>query len=300
MSASHNGGRLSNPRRIVPYLKILVSQLTPAGEQLVGQLAQRHGVSTDAITHMLIAVQNGNGSMAQFNHPEFGGGGQWMQGGMTMVSDLFNNALKSQVNNVCSDIASHLAQHQTTPYMASFQSQSQGGNSNQVQGSGAMGGNDLFAPDPNQNWWPQDLGGPNATGSQNNASYAYFSGPCRLAVKTGSDIWVYDTLDHHIGGFGQQQGVGGTITFSSQYGTVNLSSLPVVSINGNPQVQTPPPMATPPTNNSAPLSSTPNGVTTPPNDDVIATLERLGGLMEKGYLSEEEFAAKKNDLLSRL
>ena len=34
---------------------------------------------------MLQAVMDGNGTMAQFDHPEFGGAGQWMQGGMTMV-----------------------------------------------------------------------------------------------------------------------------------------------------------------------------------------------------------------------
>jgi hypothetical protein len=33
---------------------------------------------------------------------------------------------------------------------------------------------------------------------------------------------------------------------------------------------------------------------------VFATLERLGELMQKGILTEEEFAAKKAELLSRL
>jgi hypothetical protein len=42
------------------------------------------------------------------------------------------------------------------------------------------------------------------------------------------------TLDHQIGGFSQQQGSGGSILFTSQFGTVNLSSLPVVSQNGQP------------------------------------------------------------------
>lgn len=57
-----------------------MQQLTPAGQRLVADLAQRHGVSQDAITHMLFAVLNGQGSMAQFSHPEFGGSGQWMRG----------------------------------------------------------------------------------------------------------------------------------------------------------------------------------------------------------------------------
>ncbi len=67
--------------------------LSEAGQNVVRQMAQKHGVSEDAAAHMLMAIQNGNGTMAQFNHPEFGGSGQWMRGGMTMVSDLFNNQL---------------------------------------------------------------------------------------------------------------------------------------------------------------------------------------------------------------
>lgn len=295
---------------------MIVTQLTPAGQQLVEQLSQRHGVSTDAITHMLVSVQNGNGSMAQFNHPEFGGGGQWMRGGMTMVSDLFNNALKFRVDNVCNDIANELANHQTTPYVGSFQSQSQNGSGNQTQANGAMGGNDLFQPDPNQNWWPQTLGAPNATGSQNNASYAYFANSRRLAVKTGQDIWVYDTLDHQIGGFGQQQGGAGTITFTSQYGTVDLSSLPVVLVNGQTPVVARTQPETQPQSEAQPVQDTqpqqeplfvaspsdaPNQVPSVGNEsDILNTLERLGVLMEKGFINEQEFSAKKTELLNRL
>ena len=51
-------------------------QLTPAGQQLIEEVAQRHGFSTDAVMSMLESVIRGNGSMAQFNHPEFGGSGQ--------------------------------------------------------------------------------------------------------------------------------------------------------------------------------------------------------------------------------
>lgn len=35
-------------------------------------------------------------------------------------------------------------------------------------------------------------------------------------------------------------------------------------------------------------------------EDVIATLERLGGLMDKGYITKEEFELKKSELLSRI
>ena len=283
-------------------------QLSPAGQQLVQDLSQRHGVSTDAVTHMLIAVSNGNGTMAQFSHPEFGGSGQWMQGGMTMVSDLFNYQLKSRVNNICSDIANQLANHQLVPFSGSFQSQSQNGVSSQTQAAGAMGSaNSLFVPDPESNWWPSHLGSPNALGSQNNVRYAYFANISRLAVKTGSDVWVYDTLNHQIGGFSQQQGGGSSITFTSQFGTVSLSSLPVVIRNGVTQSQPQPmnnswnsssnasdtPMSAPTTNFSS-SSNSQNG------ENVIDTLERLGSLLQKGYITADEFATKKADLLSRL
>ena len=85
-------------------------KLSDEGNQLVQELAQRHGLSTDAVTHMLVAVHNGSG--------------QWMRGGMTMVSDLFNNQLKCQVDNLCNDISNALATHQIVPFSGSFQSQS--------------------------------------------------------------------------------------------------------------------------------------------------------------------------------
>jgi hypothetical protein len=157
-----------------------------------------------------------------------------------------------------------------------------------------MGNSSLFVPDPEDNWWPQDLGRPSATGSQNNVRYAYFANSRRLAVKTGSEVWVYDTQDHNIGGFSQQQGYGGTITFSSQFGTVQLSRLPVVSRNGQPMAApTPPPPV------AAPFGMSP----LPPNagsSDVISALEKLGDLKSKGILTESEFATKKAELLSRL
>src|SRR5271169_3970317 len=54
---------------------------------------------------LLQALVNSNGSMAQFNHSELGGGGQWMRGGMTMVGDMFNYGLKSKVDGLCSELS---------------------------------------------------------------------------------------------------------------------------------------------------------------------------------------------------
>jgi hypothetical protein len=291
--------------------RIIVANLSPSGAQLVQDLSQRYGVSTDAVTHMLQAVYNGNGSMAQFSHPEFGGSGQWMSGGMTMVSDLFNTNLKNLVNNLCSEISSSLANHQTTPFSGSFQSQSQNGSYGQSQAAGQIGSaNSLFVPDPTGNWWPQDLGIPSAIGSQNNTRYAYFANSHRLAVTTGGQPWIYDTLDHQIGGFGQQQGGGQSITFTSQYGTVNLSTLPVVSRDGvavppAPKPNTQLPVAASavaiPAANTMSLESSVNATMNQKSgEDIIATLERLGGLMDKGYITKAEFETKKSELLGRI
>ena len=77
-------------------------QLTDQGLQKINDLAQRYGVSTDAVMALLQAVLNGNGTMAQFEHRELGGAGQWMPGGMTMVGDMFNHDLKAKVDGLCS------------------------------------------------------------------------------------------------------------------------------------------------------------------------------------------------------
>jgi len=152
----------------------------------------------------------------------------------------------------------------------------------------------LFVPDPAAHWWPRDLGAPSATGSQNNVRYAYFANAHRLAVETNHQIWVYDTLDHQIGGFSQQQGSTGSILFTSQYGTVNLASLPVISIDGHPPVSRQP--APSPVATKTPVSGTPSM----PEADVFSAIERLGDLMAKGILTEDEFKQKKAELLGRL
>lgn len=288
---------------------------------------------------MLIAVHNGGGTMAQFNHSEFGGAGQWMMGGMTMVSDLFNNALKNCVNNLCSDIAGKLSEHQLVMPSGSFQSQSQsGGSDNQRQTNGMMGsGNTLFVPDPNELWWPSALGTPSATGQQNSTKYAYFGDRRRLAVQTGGGCWVYDTGEHQIGGFSQQQGSGGSITLTSQFGIVELSKLPVIW-RGQGEYNDNPPRNEPAYNSSSSNSQSSNSATAnaasmssapvdmPPADmsnsagqgqfaasnstgqssnhsgssDVLDLLERLANLKERGLLDDQEFASKKSELLNRL
>jgi hypothetical protein len=139
-------------------------------------------------------------------------------------------------------------------------------------------------------------------GSQNNIQYAYFPNSHRLAVKTGADVWVYDTLDHQIGGFSQQQGQGSSISFSSQYGTVSLATLPVVSRNGQAVPAAPPPSMSPPPPPSvipaAPSFAPANGHAN--EVGIFDAIARLGELKDKGFLTDEEFRSKKTELLGRL
>ncbi|MFU8815523.1 MAG: SHOCT domain-containing protein [Pseudomonadales bacterium] len=237
-----------------------MQQLTPEGQRLATRLAERHGFSPEAVAHMLAAVRNGNGGLAQFNHPEFSGAGQWMRGGMLMLGDMFNHALKARVDALCTEIAGILS-------------------------SELAGSDSLFATDHAANWWPRPLGSPNATGSQNDIRYAYFATPHRLAVQSRDGIRVYDTLDHQIRGFSQQQGHGERVSFVSQHGVVDLSSLPLVSSSERPSPASP----------QAPSQSPSR-----PNDDVFAAIERLGKLHADGLLTDEEFAGKKAELLQRI
>jgi hypothetical protein len=270
-----------------------LQQLTDQGRQKIDELAQRYSVSTDAVMTLLQALVNSNGTMAQFNRGDLGGGGQWMRGGMTMVGDMFNYALKAKVDGLCSELSQLLAQQPFVPFPASFQSQAQGGNLHQGGEVGA-GSVSLFVPDaPRQasGQWSAELGFPNGSGAQNQVRYAYFNPAHRLAVELNGHVTVYDSLDHQIGGVSQQQGSGGSLTFTSQYGTVSISNLPVVSVDGVPSNAPEP---------RQPPAPEPSRAESALETDIFAKLERLADLQKKGILSPEEFAAKKTELLSRL
>jgi len=295
----------------------MMRALSPAGQALINGIAQRHGFSFDATLSMLESVINGNGNMAQFNHPEFSGSGQWMRGGMTMVSDMFNNYLKGRVDGLCSELANVVANQPDLVRSGSFQSQSQNGgygpggqsqtsggygyNSSQQPGAGGFGAASLFvppAPGTSGDWWPADLRWPNSTGAQNGVRYAHFAQARRLVIDVGGVVTVYDTLDHQIGGFAQQQSVGGTLSFTSQYGLIDVASLPVISSNGVPPQA--PYQASPAPYQAQPVMPAFEAAASGNTQDVFATIERLAELRAKGVLSDEEFATKKSELLSRL
>jgi len=276
-----------------------MQQLTPQGQQQIADIAQRYGLSFDAVMTMLQAVIAGGGTMAQFQHPELGGSGQWMQGGMTMVGDMFNNNLKATVDNLCNELSRLLANSSDlfVPPARQGQMQGQGGQmqsqGGQMQGQG--GGFSVYVPAGN--WWPDELGAPNATGSQNNVRYAIFANTRRLALDINGQLKIYDTLDHQISGVSQQQSGDASVTFTSQYGVVSVNSLPLITGPENAATAAASPAPEP----ASPESSVPIDV--PPHadaDTILATLERLATLKQKGIISEQEFAAKKAELLNKL
>ncbi|GAA4086412.1 SHOCT domain-containing protein [Zhongshania borealis] len=259
-----------------------MQKLTDVGENLVNGIASRYGLSYGAVVHMLVAVNNGGSSMAQFNCPELGGSGQWMRGGMTMVGDMFNNSLKTTVNNLCNELAGVLANNQMFPVIP----------------AGTPGSNQ---------WWPAELGSPFSSGAQNNNRYAIF--PNRLAVELNGQVSVYDTLNHNIGGVSQQQSGSQTLTFSSQFGNISTLSLPLISGPGAPtpaQTNFAQPnkfKQNPPAPQNIQAANNSDSNTNNTNYDVNQTLDllsKLAQLRDAGALSEDEFNTKKAQLLSRI
>lgn len=266
-----------------------MNPLTEYGQRLVNDLALRYSLMPESVITMAEAVCNGNGTMAQFYCPELGGGGQWMQGGMTMVGDMFNNQLQSTVSNLCGELSNAMQQGMIFQPPAINRS-----------GTGP-------------NWWPGEWGSPASSGAQNGIRYAIFPHCRRLALEMNGEVSTYDTGDHMISGVSQQQGNGMSLTFSSQYGNVWLENLPILS-GFNPFMgPSSAPAASPePIVNAAPAApfeNVPaNSMPAATNDAVSATntaevldaIEKLASLHAAGVLTDQEFSSKKAELLQRL
>jgi hypothetical protein len=279
--------------------------LTPEGERIVAEIAGRHGFSVDVALCALRALAAGGGTQAQFSHPELGGMGQWSQGGMVMIGDMFNQPLKARVDGLCRDLADLLRGQ------PAFARENAPATSAPTQGYVASGASvSLFAQgfdSPSRTWWPDGLGHAASMGSQNDLHYAYFPAAHRLAVKQGGRVTVYDSGDHRISGVSQQQGGDQTLTFTSQHGLVRVSDLKPapVQAGASPKSTEPPHAdgALAPAQASAAMAGPADrgaaGAALIPTD-IFSALERLAELRQKNILSEAEFAAKKAELLDRL
>jgi hypothetical protein len=164
----------------------------------IDQLASKHGVSAAAVEELAHAIKRGQGSLAQFKHPDLGGSGQWMKGGMLMIGDMFNDRLKARVAALCIDVADALGEF---PEVEESR-----------HGSGA-------------DWWPSSLGVPSTVGSQNSMRYAFFPSSKRLVLDDNGQVSTCDTGDHVIIGVGQQQSHAQSLVFSTVKGRLDLGSL---------------------------------------------------------------------------
>ena len=169
-------------------------------------LASRHGVSPGAIQTLADALTHSQGRAAQFSHPELGGMGQWMSGGMLMIGDMFNQELKAKVDRLCHDVAAAIA--------ASLRA---------VEEARAETRGDPIS------WWPAGLGTPAAAGSQNEMRYAFFPAAKRLVIDDNGAVSMYDTGDAYLTGISQQQSTTQTLSFSSTDGPVPLSRFKLVT-----------------------------------------------------------------------
>lgn len=237
--------------------------LTREGRALVDDMARRHAVSTDAVLTLLQALERGGGTQAQFSHPDLGGMGQWSRGGMIMVGDMFNSALKARVDQLCLDLSDLLRSHHLFA---------------ERHGAPSYGGA----------WWPEAFGVPSSTGSQNDMRYAFFPKARRLALQQGGVTTTYDTGDHRITGVAQQQSGTQNLTFSSQHGTVRLYDLGQIAEPGTSATT------------RAASQTVATGQAEPGEPDVFAKIERLHDLHQKGVLSDTEYSAKKKELMDRL
>ncbi|GLK57474.1 hypothetical protein JOD31_003561 [Methylopila capsulata] len=273
---------------------------TDEGTRVIAEIAQRHGFGPEAGQAMVAALEAGAGAMAQFSHYELGGMGQWSRGGMLMIGDMFNNGLKARVGALADDLAAAMAGG-AIPARRPAPGQSSAG----------------FA-----NWWPEELGAPSATGAQNGRRYAVFPATRRLAIERDGQVRIYDTGDHNIGGAGQQQGGGDSLSFSTDRGSIGVHDLREVdaqtsaapdpaprSSDGWQQQQQQPAalqtfMEEP---RSAPRAQaqpdTPQAPAPRPNGesaDPIELIRKLAALKDAGALTEDEFQAKKIELLARI
>ncbi|GAB3672314.1 SHOCT domain-containing protein [Salinisphaera aquimarina] len=276
-----------------------MSRLLPAAQPHIDALAERYHFGTAAVTHLLTAVADGQTQMAEFDHPEFGGPGMWMAGGMLMLSRPNDHQLKARVEGLCEALGALLRAESGLVEDASIRRSSVASVSqHQSQRSstgGAHSGQGATATSSN---WPAALGTPNITGAQNGLRYAWSAETARLAIDDGRTTTLYDTADHRITGISQQQSNDrGSLTLTSQHGPVVLSALRRIDVQADPAATS----AQDPIGGADPAPSA--RPSTPPahdQDAVFNAIERLADLRARDLITTEEFEAKKRELLSRI
>ena len=78
-------------------------------------------------------------------------------------------------------------------------------------------------------WWPKELGSPASDRRAERHALRLFPGGAPARDPARRPMRVYDTGDHQISGFSQQQGGDQSLTFTSQYGLVRVADLPLAT-----------------------------------------------------------------------
>ena len=72
-------------------------------EAQLDTVAAKHGFSPAAVRQFYDAIRAGNGTAAQFSHPEFGGMGQWMRSGMMMIGEIHGDSRATVLKTVSTE-----------------------------------------------------------------------------------------------------------------------------------------------------------------------------------------------------
>ena len=164
-------------------------------EKKLQEIAGHHKVSVDLLRELLRDLQASRGRQVHFNHPDFGGVGQWRPGVVT-ISDIFNHKLRAKVDAVCTELA-------------------------ELVDTGVVERSMDTAP-------VTKYGNPFVKGVQNQFEYAYYPAAKRLVVKSARGNAVYDTSGYQITGVTQQpQQAEATqsLMFNTAQGPITLDSL---------------------------------------------------------------------------
>jgi len=232
----------------------------------LSDIAARHGLSKGAAEAALVGLRSGQARQAQFNHPDLGGMGQWSQGGMLMIGEMFSHGLKAKVAALFEELAPLAGKLGPSP-------------------DGASANTDGTA-----DRWPAELGAASSSGSQNDMHYAIFSDTRRLAVEQAGKVTIYDIGDRRITGVAQQQSHDQSLRFTGPDGTISTADLPITE-SGPASTSGPAPNVVTP----SPAAARSEG-----DEDIAARIERLHALLTQGALTQAEFDEAKRKLLREL
>ena len=229
--------------------------------------------------------------------------GQWSQGGMIMVGDMFNNALKYRVDSCAT---SWRAVREPEPAVAPRRIPVAEPGRPRLSCRAAAASGVSFRV-------VAGLGSasPSSTGAQNDIRYACFPPPPAGDPARRRRLASTTPQDHQISGFSQQQGRRRVADLHEparagprrRPAVIGDGSHAPVRTQGQTAQVKPLPNASPSTDRApAPLAPATATATSPATsvEDTFANIERLADLRDKRVITDQEFEAKKAELLTRL